>query len=174
MAEKVTFDVLADFIANGMRMSHVYQPVMLRTLLESGGQASTEAIAKALLSYDRSQVEYYELRIKNMVGKVLAQNGIVEAVKQGQRIIGYRIASPHLSETEAQVLIGLCEARLDAYLAKRGNTIWNHRSNAEGYVPGSIRYEVLKRAKRRETVSNFVRDAFSYAIGKRSSNMIAS
>lgn len=149
MIEKLTFESLAEFVEHGMRMSHVYQPVMLRTLLENGGQASVEAIAKALLSYDRSQVEYYELRTKNMVGKVLAQNGIVVAVRQGQRIVGYRIASSQLGKQERQALIGLCNDRLEAYLAKRGDAIWDHRGNADGYVPGSIRYEVLKRAKRR-------------------------
>jgi hypothetical protein len=30
-----------DFIENRMRMSHVYQPVMLMTLLRGGGKAST-------------------------------------------------------------------------------------------------------------------------------------
>ena len=33
---------------------------------------------------------------------------------------------------------------------------------------------MLNNSGRNETVQNFVRDAFSYAIGKRSSNMMAS
>ena len=43
-----------------MRMSHVYQPVMLRELLRRKGAASVNMVAKALLAEDRSQVEYYE------------------------------------------------------------------------------------------------------------------
>lgn len=43
-----------------MRMSHVYQPVMLMTLFEKGGKASTRDIAKAILEHDESQIEYYE------------------------------------------------------------------------------------------------------------------
>ena len=43
-----------------MRMSHVYQPVMLIEILKNNGSASTNEVAKALLSYDISQVEYYE------------------------------------------------------------------------------------------------------------------
>ena len=31
------YDELADFIENRMRMEHVYQPVMLMTLLQNGG-----------------------------------------------------------------------------------------------------------------------------------------
>ena len=54
------FDKLSDFILNQMRMSHIYQPVMLIEILKKNGSASTNDIAKALLSYDISQVEYYE------------------------------------------------------------------------------------------------------------------
>jgi murein tripeptide amidase MpaA len=54
--------VLRDFIQNRMRMSHIYQPVMIKALLANDGQATTEEIAKALLAYDQSQVEYYSLR----------------------------------------------------------------------------------------------------------------
>ena len=54
------FDELSDFIRNQMRMSHVYQPVMLMELLKRDGSASTRDIAKALLIEDISQIEYYE------------------------------------------------------------------------------------------------------------------
>ena len=66
-----------------MRMSHIYQPVMIKTLLGNGGAATTEEIATNLLAYDQSQVEYYALRTKNMVGKVLTKNGVVEPIKDG-------------------------------------------------------------------------------------------
>ena len=68
------FDELSNFILNEMRMSHIYQPVMLIELLGRQGSASTTEIAKALLGYDVSQVEYYEHITKNMVGKVLTQS----------------------------------------------------------------------------------------------------
>ena len=74
-------DQLKTYIAETMRMSHVYQPVMLRVLLEQGGSASLTDIARALLSYDQSQVEYYELRTKSMVGRVLTANDIVQPIK---------------------------------------------------------------------------------------------
>ena len=52
-----------------MRMSHVYQPVMLRLLLGRNGGASVQDIARALLNEDRSQLEYYSEITKNMVGR---------------------------------------------------------------------------------------------------------
>jgi hypothetical protein len=92
--------ILRDFIQNRMRVSHIYQPVMIKALLENGGQATTEEIAKSLLAYDQSQVEYYTLRTKNMVGKVLANNGVVEPIKDGRQITGYRLTET--THTEAQ------------------------------------------------------------------------
>ena len=77
---------LEDFILNRMRMSHIYQPVMLKVLLEGSGTASLEHIAKALLSYDLPQIEYYGLHTKRMVGDVLTKNGVVEPNKEGKSI----------------------------------------------------------------------------------------
>ena len=60
-----------------MRTSHVYQPVMSMTLLR-GGECSTEEVARAILSHDQSQAEYYEAVTNNMVGRVLRSHGAVE------------------------------------------------------------------------------------------------
>ena len=50
----MTFDQLLNFIQNRMRMSHIYQPVMLTKLLESGGTATETEIATEILRRDRS------------------------------------------------------------------------------------------------------------------------
>ena len=55
----MTYDQLVDFVQNRMRMSHVYQPVMLAALLAHGGKCSTAEIARAILAHDESQVEYF-------------------------------------------------------------------------------------------------------------------
>src|SRR5215831_1217960 len=72
------FEHLRDFIRKRMRMAHIYQPVMIRELLQSGGKASIRNIAAAFLSRDESQLEYYEQITKDMPGKVLGKHGIVE------------------------------------------------------------------------------------------------
>ena len=141
--------VLRDFIQNRMRMSHIYQPVMIKALLKNDGQATTEEIAKALLAYDQSQVEYYSLRTKTMVGKVLTNNGVVESVKDGRQITGYRLTETTHTEAERAALQAMCDEAINAYISKRGEAIWGHRGPDSGYVSGSIRYNVLKRAKHR-------------------------
>ena len=54
------------------------QPVMLRELLSRNGRATVAEIARALLSEDRSQIEYYSEITKNMVGRVLTNRDVVK------------------------------------------------------------------------------------------------
>jgi ATP adenylyltransferase len=48
------FTRLRDFISTAMQMSHVYQPVMLRTLIDKGGKAAVSEVAQALLAEDQA------------------------------------------------------------------------------------------------------------------------
>jgi ATP adenylyltransferase len=139
------YEQLSHFISHEMRMSHVYQPVMLRELLRRKGTVSVNDVAKALLAEDRSQVEYYEQITKNMVGRVLSHNRRITD-REGQT---YRLKNfSQLSMAELDELIQLCDAKISDYLAKRSDP-WSHRRKSTGYVPGTQRYEVLKRARYR-------------------------
>ena len=142
MSEK--FDALSNFILNEMRMSHIYQPVMLIELLERRGSASVTEIARALLGHDVSQVEYYEHITKNMVGKVLTNSrGITSKEKNQYTLIG----SEELTDDERSQLITHCQNKIEEFLGKRGDKVWEHRRKSSGYISGTIRYEILKRAK---------------------------
>ena len=112
-----------DFIQNRKRMSHIYQPVMIKALLENDGQATTEEIAKALLAYDQSQVEYYSLRTKTMAGKVLTNNGVVEPVKDGRQITGYHLTETTHTEAQRTALQAMCDEAINSYISKRGEAI---------------------------------------------------
>jgi ATP adenylyltransferase len=128
-----SFEQLRDFISNRMRMSHIYQPVMLKELLSRGGRASIRDIAAAFLSRDVSQLEYYEQITKNMPGKVLSSHGVV--VRDGEN---YRltIAPSSLSSGERNELAQLCDEAINAYLQPRGTAVYDHRRAALGYLSG--------------------------------------
>ena len=53
------------------------------------------------------------------------------------------------SEKERNELINICQNKLYDYIEKRGKRIFQHRRKSSGYISGSIRYQVLKRAKSR-------------------------
>jgi len=140
------FELLKNFLTNEMRMSHVYQPVMLMELLSRNGAASIEQIAKSLLLYDRSQIDYYESITKNMVGRVLTKNrGLTTKEGGSYSLNGFE----SLTEQQTKQLIEFCQARIDAYIESRGGRIWTHRSKSSGYISGSLRYNLLKEAKYR-------------------------
>ena len=71
----MTFDAIKKYLQEQMKMSHVYQPVMLKRLLIGRGTAKVEEIALDLVQNDLSQIEYSTDRVHNMVGRVLRKNG---------------------------------------------------------------------------------------------------
>tara|TARA_E500000178_G_scaffold278728_1_gene278296 strand:+ start:841 stop:1824 length:984 start_codon:yes stop_codon:yes gene_type:complete len=142
----MTYQQLHTFLTNQIRMSHIYQPVMLKRIFLNDGSASVNEIAKDLLSYDQSQIEYYEDRTKNMVGKVLTNNRNITLKDGDQYLID---GFDRLSVIEKQELIKFCDELIEEYLAKRKQTLYDHRRISSDYVPGSLRYQVLSQAKGR-------------------------
>ena len=137
---------LARFIREEMRMSHIYQPVMLLELLRSNGRAKVRDIARALLAHDASQIDYYEQITKNMVGRVLTKNrGITTRDNDAYLLNGFS----GLTMTEMNNLAAMCEEKIQTYVVQRGDAIWQHRRRSSGVIPGSARYDVLKRSKYR-------------------------
>ena len=137
----LSFEHLRDFLQNRMRMSHIYQPVMIRELLTKGGTASVRDIASAFLARDESQLEYYEQITKRMPGKVLANHGVVERSEESFQLA---LDPSSLSSDEREELIRLCDDAITSYLEERGASAYDHRRAALGYLSGSLRYEVLK------------------------------
>lgn len=138
----MNFATLADFVQHRMRMSHIYQPLMLLTLLKNGGAGSSAEIARTLLAHDQSQLEYYQLITRNMVGKVLRSHEVVRKEGDTYHLNGWESLTP----AQVTTLMGLCQERLERYQAQRGDRIFDHRRKSVGYVSGTLRYEVLKRA----------------------------
>ena len=126
-----------------MRMSHIYQPMMLMTLLKEGGVASIETLSKKLLIEDKSQQEYYGNITRNMVGRVLNNHGIVQKDGEIFKLRNYET----YTEDQRIELIQICQEKLNEYIEKRGKRIFEHRRKSAGYISGSIRYNVLKDAK---------------------------
>ncbi|MFM7311103.1 MAG: hypothetical protein ACKOZY_10880, partial [Flavobacteriales bacterium] len=108
----MTFIELKDYLEHKMRMSHVYQPVMIRRLLLNGGEADTAAIAKDLVQHDESQIEYYMMRVDRMVGVVLRRNQVVTKDKRKYILKNF---SDYTTE-EQQEIISICEQRIEEYM----------------------------------------------------------
>ena len=60
----MTFEQLVEFLEHRMSMSHVYQPVLIRALIEAGGAATVRQLSQVFLAEDESQLQFYERRIR--------------------------------------------------------------------------------------------------------------
>ena len=134
----MTYETLFDFIDKKMRMSHVYQPVMLMALLSNGGKCHEREIASELLARDESQIEYYTQITNNMVGRVLRDHQIVERDRATKTymLLGYDT----LTAEQNNALTNLCQKKLDAFIEARGRAIYDHRRVSVGYISGRLKY----------------------------------
>src|SRR5688572_16743588 len=139
----LAYERLVQFLDTEMRMSQIYQPVMLEELLTHSGRATIRTIAAAILAHDESQIDYYAEIVKRMPGPVLSRRGIVR--RTGDH---YVLADGlhDLSASERDELIARCRAKVEAFTRTRGTAIWEHRRPATGIIPGSVRYNTFKRA----------------------------
>ncbi len=140
----MNFEQLIDFIENKMSMSHIYQPLLIRSLVETGGMATLRQLAHAFLSQDESQIIYYEKRIKEMPLKVLSKHKVVSY--EGGLV---SLATKKLTFEQKAKIKMLCEQKIQEFVEKRGLSIWDYRLLDSDPIPDSIRYQVLKESRGR-------------------------
>ena len=133
----MNFDELKTFINDKMSMSHIYQPVLIKALLDSDGVSTTRNIGIEILKHDDSQKDYYDQRVKNMPVPVLIKHNVINKDKN---IISLNVDK--LSSVEKQELIVLCDKKLNEFKEKRPD-IFDHRGQ-DGPVKNSLRFRVLK------------------------------
>ena len=131
---------LKNFLKSKMRMSHVYQPLLIRYLLDAGGSASIRQLAVGFASEDEAQVTYYENRIKEQPMPVLQRHGVVDSLNE---VINLKVEN--ISFEDRLELRAICEEKIAEFTAKRGIGLWNQMAINVEPVGESLRYEVLKR-----------------------------
>ena len=135
----MTFNQLVDFIENKMSMSHIYQPLLIRSLVELGGSATLRNLANVFLSQDESQLAYYEQKVKDMPLKVLRKHQVLN--RDGDLV---SLTVKKLTFEQKAKLKMLCEQKLQEYTLKKGLGLWDYRMLDTDPVPDSLRYRLLK------------------------------
>ena len=138
------FADLEDFIKNRMRMTHIYQPVMIKTLLESDGTASTEQIARRFLNHDEPELNYYKKITKRWPHMTLKRHGVVSYKRDEYTLL----LDGKITRKQRARLIEICDLRLSEFIEK-DPWIKKFRELDAGAVSGSIRYDTLAKAKGR-------------------------
>ena len=79
-----------------------------------------------------------------MVGHVLTNNRKITK-KDGTKYLLEKFNE--LSDAEIIELNEICEIKIKEYIKKRSDGIFDHRKLSNKIIPGSLRYEVLKKSK---------------------------
>lgn len=144
MSKPITnFKELVEFLQSkhGLRMSHIYKPVMLLGVLDRGGRATKREIATDFALSDTQQVEYYRSKIVHkMPGWRLVRDGLLDYDGDSYSAAGVFAC---LDAEQKTVVREVLRARINDYLDTRKYPFGDSNNDA---VRGSIRYEVLKRA----------------------------
>jgi ATP adenylyltransferase len=124
-----------------MRMSHVYQPLLIRTLLQAGGAATVRQLAVEFQRLNEPQVRRMEKRIREMPARVLRNHSVLEVdrdlVRLNVQTLTFRAA--HRARATLQR-----ENRLVPRLTWRISLGLRSRGDRPGQ--GELRYEVLRSA----------------------------
>jgi hypothetical protein len=140
----MNYNELKEFIVERMRLSHIYQPLLIKTLVELGGSATIRQLAITFLQNDESQLLYYEKRLKEMPIKVLSKHNVI---RRDGDLVTLEIQKLTL-EQKAEIK-KLCEQKMQEFIVSRGLSIWDYRLLDNDPLPDSLRYKVLKEAKGR-------------------------
>lgn len=138
------YDGLSRFIRKEMKMTHIYQPIMIRTLLEAdGNRATADDIARNIVSVDPTLLEYYKGRVRVWPHKTLLKHKIVSHKRGG--VYTLRLDRP-LTGKESERLAEMCGLKLQEFIDK-DPAVRRMRALNDGPIPGSMRYDVLARSK---------------------------
>jgi ATP adenylyltransferase len=137
----MTYEELVDFLEHKMSMSHVYQPLLVRALVDAGGVATVRQLAQVFLVQDESQLLYYEKRIKEMPLKVLRRHSVIDS--DGQLV---SLNTKNLTLEQKAHIRMVCEQKLQSFVQERGIGIWDYRLLDDDPIPDSLRFLVLKAA----------------------------
>jgi ATP adenylyltransferase len=137
----MTFDELLKFVESELRMSHVYQPLLISFLVDSGGAATIRQLAQEFALADQASVLHYEKRIKEMPVTVLAKRGVV--AKRAELV---ELQVEKLTYAQASQIRAACEKRIADFVHSRGVEIWSPFEMDA--VPSTVRYDVLKRDRK--------------------------
>ncbi len=138
---------LEKFIKFQMKMTHVYQPLMIKSLLESRDNTATvEDVARQFMNEDPVQLSYYTQIAKRWPAQVLKKHNVVEYHRgRNDQPATFRLLLDDVSPEQRARLAELCDLRLHEFIDK-DPVIRRIRELDKASVSGGLRYEVLSKS----------------------------
>jgi diadenosine tetraphosphate (Ap4A) HIT family hydrolase len=151
----MNFTDLKTFLTQKMRMSHIYQPLLIKILLEAGGLATIRQLAREFAANDESQILFYEKRLKEMPIRVLSSHDVI--LKNGE-VVSLNLNTDKLTLEQKAELLKICSEKIHSYISSKGLSIWDYRLFDDAPIPDSLRYRVLTDGKGRCVLCGATRD----------------
>ena len=148
------FENLIEFLENKMKLAHIYQPLLIRGLIDSDGSATLRQLANNFVLQDESQLDYYEDRIKKMPVRVLQNHNVVS---MDGNLVKLNLDKKLTLEQKATIR-KICESKIQEYIEKRGLRIWDNRFLDKDPISDNLYYKVLKDGKQRCALCGATRD----------------
>lgn len=134
---------LREFLLREMRMTGIYQPVVIRELIKSSnGEVSLEKLAGVIATEDPSSIEYYVQILKAWPHKTLKKRGICHIPPLSEKFKFFddvKVSKPQKNE-----LISICNQKITEWLKKRADDV----ADPSGW--GRLRAELLTKTPRCE------------------------
>lgn len=128
-----------------MTMTHVYQPIMIRTLLESkDNRASRGSIARQFLGIDEAQINYYKTITARWPHITLKKHNVISYNRKGQEYT--LLLDEDITVSQRQRLIELCNNRLHEFIDKDPD-IRRIRERDRRSKSGSLNYDIFAKTK---------------------------
>lgn len=125
------------FLETKMSMSELYQPAIILFLLEQGGEAYRDELARVLSGYDETVLDYYRRIVMRWPKRTLEKHQILQYDKRHQTFsLNFDVSDPSLTELAKRI----CVEKIQQWIQKRSDS-----EPGEG-INASMRYRVLKAA----------------------------
>ena len=108
--KRMTGAELRDFVEHQMQMSANYQPVIIKNLIRArGGRLPADALARALMLEDPSEVAHSRMILLRMPRPVLARRGVAHYDRSTGE---FELLVDFESDDEKDEIVGICERKI--------------------------------------------------------------
>src|SRR5689334_4625140 len=125
---------LLKFLHETMSMTEVYQPVIIRELINNGGALTKDKLAKAISEFDASVLTYYKRILMRWPKATLTKHRVIEYHRESKV---FRLCSYPEDLRMREEVLRVCEKKIAEWVERS-------RSASDTSVTSSVRYLVLK------------------------------
>ena len=111
---------LNNFLKNNLRMNHIYQPFIIKTLLINNGVSNIDKVAEELAFQLNGDIKYYRKRILVAPKDVLTYHNIVQFKQDGTMKLLFELNNQSL----VREIIELCNKRIEEYSKNKDLNIY--------------------------------------------------